>query len=125
MEYYRERRSRTWCLVVQLFVLVFGYFRLFIVVLPVIFGYFRSFSAIFGHLRLFAAICGYLRLFAAICGYLRSFSAILSRFKSLFGYFRSLLGHNSCNQHVTGQLEIALNQCESPLKRCLMHVTSM
>lgn len=89
----------------------------------------RLFPAIYsrfaGHFRLFSVIFGYFRLFSAICGHFRLFAAILSRFKSLFGYFRSLLGHNSCNQHVTGQLEIALNQCKSPLKRCLMHVTGM
>mgnify|MGYP006885610055 CR=1 FL=1 len=88
-----------------------------------------SSTAICSRIRLFPAIysrfAGHFRLFSAIFGHFRSFSAILSRFKSLFGYLRSLLGHNSCNWHVTEQLEIALKQCKSPLKQCLTHVTSM
>ena len=86
-----------------------GYFRLFAVVLAVIFGYFRLFAVV-------------LSRYLAFFGYLRSF---LRSFAVIFGYLRSLLGHNSCNWHVTGQLEIALKQSKSPLKRCLTHVTSM
>ena len=53
------------------------------------------------------------------------FNRYCGRLRSLFGYLRLLLGHNSCNWHVTEQLEIALKQCKSPLKRSLTHVTSM
>ena len=76
-----------------------GYFRLFAVVLAVIFGYFRLFAVV-------------LSRYLAFFGYLRSF---LRSFAVIFDYFRSLLGHNSCNWHVTEQLEIALKQCKSPL----------
>ena len=86
-----------------------GYFRLFAVVLAVIFGYFRLFAVV-------------LSRYLAFFGYLRSF---LRSFAVIFDYFRSLLGHNSCNWHVTEQLEIALKQSKSPLKWCLTHVTSM
>ena len=71
----------------------------------------RSFSVVI------AVVCGRLRsflwsfavVFVVICGRLRLFSAILSRFKSLFGYFRSFAVVNSaiCGRylgitHVTG-----------------------
>ena len=76
----------------------------------------RSFAVVFAVVAVVLAV---------VFGYFRLFSVVLSRFKSLFGYLRLLFGHNSCNWHVTEQLEIALKQCKSPLKQCLTHVTSM